>query len=561
MPGSRSKSRNTPKATRLPVIIVAVVAVILLAAAIVTEITESRKASTEELSAEAYFAAEEGKLAVVRDYALSFEDAFCEGERVYVSIGFLKTLNPRFYYDAREKLLLYTLPDRLVEAGMATDFEGGPVLRERGGTAYVYFPYAAQYTDLSYQLFLQPARLVIRTDFSARQTVALITDGTVRRDASKKSPILLKAAAGEELILLSRDTEWANVYTEDGIGGYIRCEELGVPGTRRYEHVYTEPEPVRVSDRQDILMVWDLVSNRDDNAHLEEYTAYMTEVNVLCSTWFRLTDGQGNIESLAEESTVEWAHARGIESWVLLNNVDHGVTGDALTGLLCTTSLRRKLVETLTEETLRIGADGINVDIESLPKDAGDGFIQFIRELSLACHQAGLVLSVDNYVPSVWTEHYRRAEQALFADYIVIMGYDEHYSGSDAGPTASLPFVRKGIEDTLKEVPADRIINAVPFYTRLWKGFGSTLTSSMLSMAAVKNTIETYSLSPVWDTESGLSYVEFQIGSTETRLWVEDAESMAARLKAMKEYGLAGIACWRLGLELDDIWEVFALYR
>ena len=218
-------------------------------------------------------------------------------------------------------------------------------------------------------------------------------------------------------------------------------------------------------------------------------------------------------------------------------------------------------METLTEETLRIGADGINVDIESLPKDAGDGFIQFIRELSLACHQAGLVLSVDNYVPSVWTEHYRRAEQALFADYIIIMGYDEHYSGSDAGPTASLPFVRKGIEDTLKEVPADRIINAVPFYTRLWKGFGSTLTSSMLSMAAVKNTIETYSLSPVWDTESGLSYVEFQIGSTETRLWVEDAESMAARLKAMKEYGLAGIACWRLGLELDDIWEVFALYR
>jgi len=561
MPGSRSKSRIKSKATRLPVIIVAVAAVILLAAAVVTEIAESRKASTDEMTLEEYFQSGGDKLAVVRDYALSFEDAFCEEGRAYVSIAFLKTLNPRFYYDETEKLLLYTLPDRLITADRSTVFENGPVLRERDGRDYVYFPYAAQYTDLSFRLVRQPDRLVIRTDFSARQSVPVKTEGTVRQDASKKSPILLKAAAGEELILLSRDTEWAHVATEDGISGYIRCDEVGVPGTVRYEHVYEDPAPIRVSDRQDLLIVWDLVSNWDDNAHLEEYTANMTEANVLCSTWFRLADALGNIESLASEETVKWAHSRGMESWVLLNNVDKGVVGDTLTKLLCTTSLRQKLVANLTEETLRIGADGINVDIESLPQEAGDGFIQFIRELSLACHQEGLVLSVDNYVPSAWTRHYSRAEQALFADYIVIMGYDEHYSGSDAGPTASLPFVRKGVEDTLKEVPADRIINAVPFYTRLWKGFGSTLSSSMLSMAAVKNTIETYALSPVWDAESGLSYVEFQIGSTEARLWLEDEDSMTARLTALKEYGLAGIACWRLGLELDTIWDVFARYR
>ena len=44
--------------------------------------------------------------------------------------------------------------------------------------------------------------------------------------------------------------------------------------------------------------------------------------------------------------------------------------------------------------------------------------------------------------------------KGLVVDYIVIMGYDEHYVGSDAGSVASLPWVEQGVQDTIAEAPA-----------------------------------------------------------------------------------------------------------
>ena len=75
-----------------------------------------------------------------------------------------------------------------------------------------------------------------------------------------------------------------------------------------------------------------------------------------------------------------------------------------------------------------------------------------------------------------YTDHYNRGEQGVFADYVIIMGYDEHYNGSpEAGSVASIGFVEDGIRKTVEQVPAEKVINAVPFYTRIWKSEGANL--------------------------------------------------------------------------------------
>lgn len=76
---------------------------------------------------------------------------------------------------------------------------------------------------------------------------------------------------------------------------------------------------------------------------------------------------------------------------------------------------------------------------------------------------------MDNYVPAAYNAYYDREEQAVFADYIVVMAYDEHYNGSEEGSVASIGFVEQGIKDTLEEVPAEQVILGVPFYTRVWE--------------------------------------------------------------------------------------------
>ena len=134
--------------------------------------------------------------------------------------------------------------------------------------------------------------------------------------------------------------------------------------------------------------------------------------------------------------------------------------------LLSKTATRQKLIADMMEEAENYGFDGFNLDFESLKPEAMPHYVQFIREMSIACRERGLVLSVDNYVPSEYTADYNRKEQGIVADYVIIMGYDEHYAGGEKGSTASIEFVEKGITDTLLEVPKEKIINAVPFYTR-----------------------------------------------------------------------------------------------
>ena len=114
-----------------------------------------------------------------------------------------------------------------------------------------------------------------------------------------------------------------------------------------------------------------------------------------------------------------WAHANGMQIWALVENINSEVKLDNAR-LLNTTSSRNRIIQTLIEQALAYGIDGLNVDLEGLPSSAGSGYIQFIRELSVECRKNGLILSVDNYVPSAWTTHYQRDKQAEVIDLSLI---------------------------------------------------------------------------------------------------------------------------------------------
>ena len=110
------------------------------------------------------------------------------------------------------------------------------------------------------------------------------------------------------------------------------------------------------------------------------------------------------------------------------------------------------------------------MDFETVSEECGEHFIEFIRELSIECRRNQKVLSVDNYVPMGFNSHYELEEQGKVADYVIIMGYDEHYAGSwESGSVASIDYVENGIRQATKDVSAEKVINAVPFYTRLWE--------------------------------------------------------------------------------------------
>ena len=277
-------------------------------------------------------------------------------------------------------------------------------------------------------------------------------------------------------------------------------------------------------------------------------------MNVISPTWFSIQDNAGNITSIASSDYVAQAHERGLQVWGLVDNFSENVQ---TTQVLSLTSSRQNLIRQLIQASVEVGLDGINVDFEYLSEEVGIHFLEFLREISIECHKNGLVLSVDNPVPEDFTSHYDRAEQGRVVDYVIIMGYDEHYVGSEeAGSVASLPWVEKGIQDTLEEVPAERVINGIPFYTRLWKTSGSLLSSEAIGMDAAQEAVNTNQAQVYWNKDVGQNYGTYELDGDTYQIWLEDAESVAAKVKLVPQYGLAGVAAWKLGFENSSIWPV-----
>ena len=230
--------------------------------------------------------------------------------------------------------------------------------------------------------------------------------------------------------------------------------------------------------------------------------------------------------------------------------------GNLYTQFLETYAGRQKVIRTVVEEALKYGIEGINVDIEGLTEAEGPDFVEFVREIGIACRNAGLFISVNNYVPYNFNDFYDLEEQARYADYVILMGYDEHFAGSEeAGSVASIGYVEYGIQEMLKEVPADRLINAIPFYTRGWETKKGKVSSQMLDMVEAKAFMAEHDMKKEWNSTAGQYYAEKQSGDTLYQIWLEDKRSVKCKLDVMEENGIHGLAVWRLGLETNDVWD------
>ncbi|MFR9028274.1 MAG: glycosyl hydrolase family 18 protein [Clostridium sp.] len=178
-----------------------------------------------------------------------------------------------------------------------------------------------------------------------------------------------------------------------------------------------------------------------------------------CSTWFALTDNEGNYSS-RQTDYVKAAHDKGIQVWALLDNFSDDFQSEKL---LASTSTRKKLIDILMADVEKYDLDGLNMDFEGLKQEAGVHYVQFLRELSIPCRQKGIVLSVDNTVPAEFNKFYDRKEQGIVVDYVVIMGYDEHYNGGAPDSVAS--WIRAGRDrEYLKAGSQEKVILEFPSY-------------------------------------------------------------------------------------------------
>ena len=511
---------------------------------------------------------------LLNDLLLEDKGKLIDG-RVYLDVETVyQYLNSRFYWDAAENTYLYALPTELVsvEVGSseyavakAKQNEDYVMLRADGDHAYVALDFINKYTNFTYDYWEDPNRVYIVDEFGSRDVVTAQKKTQVRYQAGIKSPILTTVEKGAAMYVLEEVEEideWTRVLTKDGYIGYVRDKQISSVSQETIpEPEFAEPVYTNIVKDYTINLTWHQVSNGDANENIYRMLSNTKGLTTISPTWFRLKDDEGGIESLADQNYVNHCHQNGLEVWGLVEDITYK---DTITDqeIFSKTTSRQKLVNNLIAQAIQYDLDGLNLDMEFINESSARGYLEFIRELSIMCRLNGIVLSVDNYVPAEYNRFYDRREQGVIADYVIIMGYDEHPANSEvAGSVASFGFVESGIQKTLEEVPKEKVINAVPFYTRFWRtDENQEVTSEALGMDGASQKAVNNEVEPTWDETSRQYYLELEYEGSIYQMWMEEERSIEEKVKLIKQYELAGVASWKLGFERPAVWDVILKY-
>lgn len=570
----RKRARRRRKIRRI--ITIMLLFILIVAAALAAFVWKRYSPTKEKYDLNEYYGIEkEGQMAVIVNNHVAGAAGMIADGKAYVQYDTVRdSVNSRFYWDSEGQTLLYTLPNDIVSAeadskeyAVSKDkkSEDYVIVKMDGDTPYIALDFIQQYTNIDYEVYESPSRVMIESDWGKVSVAGVKKDSQVRYQAGVKSPILTEVKKGDEVTWLEDEGRWKKVRTSDGFIGYIKQSALKKVEKKTKSRDFEEPVYTNISKDYTINLAWHNVTNTDANDSVETLVEQTKGLTTIAPTWFHVVNTSGDIESIASSDYVSYAHMKKLEVWATVRDFDSedGINSfDESYELLKSTEARNNMIDQLISDAVQLDLDGINVDFEKISTECGEHYIQFIRELSVRCRQNNIVLSVDNYVPKSFNLQYNREEQGVVADYVIIMGYDEHYAGSEeAGSVASYDYVKEGIDETLKEVPADKVISAIPFFTRLWKESSGSIDSDALGMDDAKATVDAAGAQAAWDETTKQNYATWK-GSDGTKyeIWLEDADSLEPKLELMKKNKLAGTAEWALGLENQDIWTLIQKY-
>jgi len=497
--------------------------------------------------------------------------AVYRGEEPYLPLDFLReVIDPNIAYDEVNQMVIITTSRNVYHLPVGSS-EGllnlepysftYPVIQDEGIT-YLPADPLQDYYNLEIIADLEQNILRIYNHREELRQGVILQDTRSRIRAALPSPWTAKFTKDEEVYLLREERGWYWVEAPDGRLGYVAKTKLKLTGAKVWPQPDQSPYQPWNPLGQPIILTWEVAGNTTVNP---QELGELTGVNVFSPTWFHLSS-QGIIVNKADFSYVKWVHQRGGQVWGLFDNdFDPELTNKFLRD----PSLRIRAIKQLLSYAEMYELDGFNIDFENMYLQDKAAFVQFIRELAPLLHEQERTLTVDVTFHSLsenWSLCYDRKALAESADYLAVMAYDENGIGSKkAGSVASLPWVERGLQRMLTEVPAAKLLLGIPFYTRLWteeiQADGSVkVNSKALSMDKAAEWIKEQQAEIQSDEGAGQHYAEVKGAGITKRIWLEDSYSLQQRVELMNKYQLAGLAAWRRGFESAGTWQLISAF-
>lgn len=495
------------------------------------------------------------------------DDVYIDSKGViYLSINDVKNYFDKYInYDESSNRLITTSDTKiatLIKDKKNIDINGATVsiastVIEKDGKIYIPFSELAQNVyNVEIEHKESTDRVVIDSLDRELKKADSKKNIKVKYKAKKFSKTLAKVKQGEKVVVISQDDKWSKIRTENGIVGYVKNKTIA-----NLTYVRENMEETKQINGK-VNLVWDYYSEyaKAPNRNGEDIEA----INVFSPSFFYVEKGSdGKVsENVNQEGKdyVEWAHNNGFKVWPMVSNNSYLTTTE---GILNDYTKRRKLEDEIVRVAEEYNVDGINLDFENMNKADKDMYSRLVIELAPRLKDLGKTLTVDVTAPDgseTWSLCFDRDVIADVSDYIVFMAYDQYGTGGNKeGTTAGYNWVENNVKKFIGQeaVAKEKIILGIPLYTRLWKEDNGKITSKVVNVKDVDNTLPN-DVQKKWDDELKQNYVEYTEGSATYKMWIEDEKSITEKIGLAKKYDLAGIAFWEKDREYEGFWQFVA---
>lgn len=491
------------------------------------------------------------------------KDILIDGDNIYLSKQDLGNFFDKYIYeDTENNNIVTTYNNKIASISLSKNkisINGSNKntyahAENKDGT--IYIPITELEDVYGIEIKYLPDSKVLTVDSTSKeQKKAIITKNVAVKSSTKFiAKTIDRVKKGSYVIVVSEDKGYTKIRTENGKVGYVKSNKIANTVVVREEMQETKQITGKVN------LVWDYYS---EVASAPDRTGVtMDGVNVVSPAFFHLNTNGELTENVGQAGVayIEWAHSNGYKVWPMVQNAGDGMI-NVTSNIMNDYNKRQNLINKIVDYCVKYKLDGINVDFENMKQEDKDMYSRFIIELTPRLKDMGVVVSVDVTAPDgseTWSMCFDRNVIGDVADYIIFMAYDQYGTSSNkSGTTAGYDWVNVSLNKFLKteEIKNDKIILAIPLYTRLWTedSSGNVVKQTTVSLKNIDKVIPS-DVQKTWDDNLKQYYVEYQDGSYTKKMWIEDEKSLKEKISLIKNNNLAGVASWEKGMETDNFW-------
>ena len=491
------------------------------------------------------------------------KDILIDGDNIYLSKQDLGNFFDKYIYeDTENNNIVTTYNNKIASISLSKNkisINGSNKntyahAENKDGT--IYIPITELEDVYGIEIKYLPDSKVLTVDSTSKEQKKAIIIKNVAVKSSTKfiAKTIDRVKKGSYVIVVSEDKGYTKIRTENGKVGYVKSNKIANTVVVREEMQETKQITGKVN------LVWDYYS---EVASAPDRTGVtMDGVNVVSPAFFHLNTNGELTENVGQAGVayIEWAHSNGYKVWPMVQNAGDGML-NVTSNIMNDYNKRQNLINKIVDYCVKYKLDGINVDFENMKQEDKDMYSRFIIELTPRLKDMGVVVSVDVTAPDgseTWSMCFDRNVIGDVADYIIFMAYDQYGTSSNkSGTTAGYDWVNVSLNKFLKteEIKNDKIILAIPLYTRLWTedSSGNVVKQTTVSFKNIDKVIPS-DVQKTWDDNLKQYYVEYQDGSYTKKMWIEDEKSLKEKISLIKNNNLAGVASWEKGMETDNFW-------